>query len=87
VEQTKGALRSNINLTGILVILVTALNDPLFSSLFGQWVTQDIIGRIGYVLGLVIMYLRSNGAPNIPVEWSKPFSPPSPPAQQGTVVK
>lgn len=71
--ESKGVLTSKINWLGILILLTTALQDPTFSGLFGSLIPPDIIDRMGYLLGLLVMYFRSNGEINVPVDWAKPL--------------
>ena len=58
VMEAKGALISKINWLGILVLLTTALQDPVFSGLFGGLIPAGVIDRLGYLLGLAVMYFR-----------------------------
>lgn len=71
--EAKGALTSKINWLGILVILQTALADPMFSGLFGSLIPSELIQRLGYLFGLLVMYFRSNGEPNLLVRWDQPL--------------
>jgi len=74
--ETKGALTSKINWLGILILLTTALQDPVFTSLFGSLIPAGVIDRLGYILGLLVLYFRSNGDVNVPVDWKRPLSGP-----------
>ena len=58
---------------GILILLTTALQDPMFAGLFGSIIPPGIIDRLGYLLGLLVMYFRSNGELNVPVDWKQPL--------------
>ena len=74
--EAKGALISKINWLGILVLLTTALQDPVFLGLFGGLIPAGVIDRLGYLLGLLVLYFRSNGEVNVPVDWKRPLSGP-----------
>lgn len=74
--ESKGALKSKINWLGILILLTTALQDPVFADLFGSLFPAGMIDRLGYLLGLAVMYFRSNGDLNVPVDWKRPLSGP-----------
>ena len=71
--ESKGALTSRINWLGILILLTTALQDPMFVGLFGSIIPPGIIDRLGYLLGLLVLYFRSNGELNVPVDWKQPL--------------
>lgn len=71
--ESKGALTSKINWLGILILITTALQDPVFAGLFGSLIPPGIIDRMGYILGLLVMYFRSNGEVNLPIDWAQPL--------------
>jgi len=73
MTESKGALTSRINWLGILILLTTALQDPMFVGLFGSIIPPGIIDRLGYLLGLLVLYFRSNGELNVPVDWKQPL--------------
>lgn len=73
MTEAKGALTSKINWLGILILVVTALQDPVFTDLFGGLLPAGVIDRLGYLLGMLVMYFRSNGEPNVPVDWARPL--------------
>lgn len=74
--ESKGALTSKINWLGILILLTTALQDPVFADLFGSLFPAGMIDRLGYALGILVLYFRSNGEVNLPVDWKRPLSGP-----------
>src|SRR5574343_1046940 len=71
--ESKGALTSKINWLGILILLTTALQDPVFADLFGSLFPAGMIDRLGYALGILVLYFRSNGEVNLPVDWKQPL--------------
>ena len=76
MTESKGALTSKINWLAILILLTTALQDPVFAGLFGSLIPPGVIDRLGYLLGLLVLYFRSNGDLNEPVDWKRPLSGP-----------
>jgi len=71
--ESKGALTSKINWLGILILVVTVLQDPVFADLFGSLFPAGMIDRLGYALGILVLYFRSNGEVNLPVDWKQPL--------------
>lgn len=73
MEEQKGALKSKINLMGLLIIAISAVNDPMFGAYFGQWIPAEWVTRLSFLSGWAILYFRSNGQANIPVDWKNPW--------------
>lgn len=73
MEESKGGLKSKINLVGVLLVAMSALSDPMFGAYFGQWVPQEWVSRLSFIAGWAIIYFRSNGQANIPVDWKSPW--------------
>jgi len=75
VAQTKGGMRSSINITGILLVLCSAVSDPFFRQVFGDMIPPEWVTRFSFIAGWIIIYFRSNGANNIPLTWNSPWKP------------
>lgn len=73
-EETKGGVKSKINLVGILMVVLGAITDPTFRQYFGDLIPVEWFGRITFLAGWAVIYFRSNGQANIPVDWKNPWS-------------
>lgn len=72
-EEVKGAIKSKINLTGIILVILGAVTDPMFRSYFGDLIPPDWFGRITFLAGWAVIYFRSNGQANVSVDWKNPW--------------
>lgn len=72
-EETKGIATSKINISGLLLVICSAVGDPMFRAYFGDLIPAEWVTRLTFVVGWVIIWLRSNGTPNISLDWKNPF--------------
>lgn len=71
--ELKGGLKSKINLVGLLLVVMSAMSDPMFGAYFGDFIPQEWVSRLSFIAGWGVIYFRSNGEMNIPVDWRNPW--------------
>ena len=71
--EEKGILKSKINISGFLLVICSAISDPMFRAYFGDLIPAEWATRMTFIVGWVIIWLRSNGTPNIPLNWKEPL--------------
>ena len=72
-DETKSVIKSKINLAGLLVVICSAVTDPMFKAWFGDIIPPEWISRITFLAGWGIIYFRSNNQANIPLTWNSPW--------------
>lgn len=72
-KETKGIALSKINISAMLLIVCSAISDPMFIAYFGDWIPIGIFTKINFIVGWVIIYFRSNSEVNIPLDWRNPW--------------
>jgi hypothetical protein len=72
-EETKGILKSKINVSALLLIICSAISDPMFKAYFGDWIPPGILMKVNFLVGWAIIYFRSNAEINIPLDWRNPW--------------
>ena len=78
VEETKGIARSKINISGLLLVLCSAISDPFFRAYFGDLIPEVWASRLTFIVGWAIIYFRSNNQNNIMLDWHNPWKSASP---------
>jgi hypothetical protein len=73
MAEVKGAIKSKINITGMILVILGMVTDPMFRSYFGDLIPTEWFGRITFIAGWLVIYFRSNGQANIPVDWKNPW--------------
>ena len=71
--EKKGALRSRINWTAIIMILCSAVSDPMAYAYLGDWLPAQFFSRATFIAGWILLYFRNTGEPLPITNWKEPF--------------
>ena len=73
--ESKSIVKSKMNWTGILMVILGAITDPTFQTVFASMIPAEWLSRILFLSGWAVIGLRTFGtsAP-ITLNWKAPWS-------------
>lgn len=74
VPETKSIVKSKLNFTGLVLVFLGMITDPTFKTFFGDLIPPDLLGKIIFVSGWLVIALRTLAKnPKINLNWRNPF--------------
>lgn len=71
----KAIVKSKLNVTGLVMVILAAITDPMFQTMFGTLIPQEWLSRILFIAGWAVIGLRTFGTSQpITRNWKMPFS-------------
>lgn len=74
MNEEKPAVKSKLNWTGFMLVIVGAVSLPEFHVYFGDLIPQALLSKITFASGILVIAFRTLGT-DVPVSlpWRKPF--------------
>jgi hypothetical protein len=73
--ESKSAVKSKLNWTGFVLVILGAITDPVFRSLFGSLLQEEWLSRVMFAAGWLVIGLRTLGtAGPVTLDWRRPWS-------------
>lgn len=73
--EAKGISKSKLNWTGMFLVLMGMVSDPMFKTLFGDMVPEGVLSKILFLGGWTVIGLRTFGTSTaIETNWRNPFN-------------
>lgn len=73
-DDTKSAAKSKLNWTGLIMVLLGAVTDPMFQAYFGDLIPPEIFSKVMFVSGWAVIALRTFGTSQpVTFNWKEPW--------------
>lgn len=70
----KSPVASKLNWTGLGLVVLGMLTDPMFRSLFGEFIPEQWLSRIVFLSGFAVIGFRTLGTSGpVSLDWRNPW--------------
>lgn len=72
--ESKSPTQSKLNWTGLIVVILGAVTDPMFQAYFGDLIPPEYLGKLMFAAGWLVIAFRTFGT-SMPISsnWKAPW--------------